>query len=299
MGVIDLFPFLDEFECLTIRLHELAHQVDYHVAIESPVTFQGGARKIALAGKRLRNYQHLARYLRGEEPGQGAERLQVIRVPAPLAAMEPFALERQQFDYGMYDGPLLRWEIIASDLVMISAADEIPRAARVREAVAYLRETAQTGAARAVLFGMPLHYYWLNCQSSAGVWWGTRMAFARDVHTTWNGSLYTLRLSADGLRLTDAGWHFSYLSGAAPDGIARIQRKLAAYGHSQYNVAPLNTAEHLRRCIDRGLDPFDRGDTYRRVPIDETYPLCVREGVAAGGEYAPFVWAETMRGTHR
>jgi len=291
MGVIDLFPFLDEWECLSIRLHELAHQVDYHVAIESLITFQGGARKIALAGKRLQHYQHLTRYLRGEEPGQGAERLQVLRVPAPLAAMEPFALERQQFDYGMCDGPLHRWETIASDLVMISAADEIPRAACVREAATYLRETEQTGTARAVLFGMPLYYYWLNCQSSAGVWWGTRMAFATDVLPTWNGSLYALRLSADGLRLTDAGWHFSYLSGAAPDGVERIQRKLASYAHPQYNMAPLNTAEHLRRCIDLGRDPFGRGDTYRCMPIDETYPLCIREGVAAGGEYAPFVWA--------
>jgi beta-1,4-mannosyl-glycoprotein beta-1,4-N-acetylglucosaminyltransferase len=66
-------------------------------------------------------------------------------------------------------------------------------------------------------------------------------------------------------RMENVAWHFSFLGNAE-----NFKLKLASYEHTENNTEAVigNAAEK----VEKGLDPLGRGQTYKAVPIDDTYP---------------------------
>ena len=80
-------------------------------------------------------------------------------------------------------------------------------------------------------------------------------------------------------RIEDAGWHFSFLGNAE-----NFKLKLASYEHTENNTS--ENVSNAEEKIEKGLDPLNRGMTYRAVPIDETYPEYIQNNQ---DKYAEFI----------
>jgi len=64
--------------------------------------------------------------------------------------------------------------------------------------------------------------------------------------------------------IKDAGWHFSYLGGAEA-----VIRKIESFSHQELNNEKIKEYYRIQRCVDLGLDPFDRQTyTWGFYPID-------------------------------
>src|SRR5258708_2334284 len=93
--------------------------------------------------------------------------------------------------------------------------------------------------------------------------------------TRWGdiGNMQALR-EIQGVNIPNAGWHFSYIGG-----VWRIQEKIGAWAHTEYDRPEFTNAEHVARCLAEGTDVFDRGFEYQFVPLDETFPAFLRENI--------------------
>ncbi len=80
-------------------------------------------------------------------------------------------------------------------------------------------------------------------------------------------------------KIENASWHFSFLGNAE-----NFKLKLASYEHTENNTAA-NIA-NAEEKVEKGLDPLNRGMTYRAVPIDESYPEYIQNNQE---KYAEFI----------
>ena len=69
--------------------------------------------------------------------------------------------------------------------------------------------------------------------------------------------------------IPQAGWHCSYFMS-----INEMVRKLEHFPHMEYNQQQYKTNEWIHKCIDEGLDLFNRGDSENLIPYhgEEGYP---------------------------
>lgn len=242
--IVDCFPFWNELDLLDIRLAELSPVVDRFVLVEAPLTHSGQPKPLHYA----LNKDRYAPYL---------DKITHLVVSLPEQAESAWVRENAQragIIYGLIAG-----DIPDDAVVMVSDADEIPRAAS-------LPERLDHGAV--VVLEQALYFYKLNLRSSK-TWHGTRIATAQTVMKQGAQWMRTAR----GHVLPDAGWHFSYLGG-----VDAVSNKIAAFAHQEYNT-PLYTARaNIIERISQRHDPYDRqGMTLRQVPIDDSYPAYVQQ----------------------
>jgi beta-1,4-mannosyl-glycoprotein beta-1,4-N-acetylglucosaminyltransferase len=64
-----------------------------------------------------------------------------------------------------------------------------------------------------------------------------------------------------------AGWHFNNLM--APE---EISKKLKTYAHIEYSGEKYSSVSLIRQKIENKTDLFDRGQKYKKVNLDETFP---------------------------
>ena len=65
----------------------------------------------------------------------------------------------------------------------------------------------------------------------------------------------------------EGGWHFNNLM--EPE---EISKKLKTYAHTEYSNEIYSSPNIIREKIRNKIDLFDRGETYKKVNIDETFP---------------------------
>ena len=51
-----------------------------------------------------------------------------------------------------------------------------------------------------------------------------------------------------------------------------ISKKLKTYAHTEYSKEIYSSPNIIREKIRNKIDLFDRGETYKKVNIDETFP---------------------------
>ena len=264
MAVYDCFMFSNELLLLELRFHELAAVVDRFVLVEGTRNFDGTPKPLHFADNRERFRPFLEKVVH------------VVVDDLPPFEGNAWVLEnfqRNAIARGLRD-------CRPDDLVLLSDADEIPRAA-----------TVAGFDARLGVVENRLYYYKFNLQMVEGgdLYLSTRLVRARDLE-----SLQALR-KVKGKRypwwrldkrpprtiLRDGGWHFSYLFGA--DDIAR---KVRVSAHQEFNTGYFTDAERIERCMREGRDLFDRaGRGLRAVPLDESFPAWVRGNAGRLGEY--------------
>lgn len=257
MRIYDCFLFFRELDLLELRLHTHAPWAHAFIAVESTRTFSNIPKPVVLdpKAKRFAPFKDRLRHIVAD------------KLPWPeakgrnLGKAERMRLNGEQWErvrVGLHD-------VKPDDVLILSDLDEMMRPEAVQEAVAI---AARDGLAR---FGITLYFYHLNGFRGRN-WHGPIAVRAGDIMKP-HCSLWTLK---QGTRnnpavpsVQDAGWHFSYLGGAAA-----VEQKLRSAAHPEYDRF-LDDRKGLERWIADG-HPFapnnDSAGGVKAVPIDATFP---------------------------
>lgn len=235
--VYDCFLFLNEFEILDIRLHEMDSVVDRFVIVEAAETFRG-------APKPLNFPIHASRF------SQFAEKIIYIPLTEPFNTNNPWdreAFQRNQIKRGLDN-------CVDGDIILLSDVDEIVE----NQGVIALERELQKGAP-CVGVEQRYHSNFLN-SVPGGPWRGT-------VATTY-GRLkqinpQTLREMRNSVPVIAKGWHFTWQGGLMQD-----LYKLSAYSHSESDTPEIRESK-TRDAALRHLCPA--------IPVDESFPQYVRD----------------------
>jgi len=256
--IIDCFPFFNELDLLEVRLHELQDVVDVFVLSEATLTFTGKPKPLYYQ----ENQDRFAGF---------ADRIRHVVVSdyRGMNKSDPRSMDRGQKQRGLdwmhhtlSPGP--------SDVVIMSDADEIPRASTVRQAA------EETGWSTAMI-EMPLFYYYMNCQAQGrpGSWRNPRLIRPnKRIHYN------STRKGPHDQDYWNAGWHFSFLH----DTVADIQYKLKSYTHApQYGNL---RDEDVQGRIDQGQDIFGRKRYHFEYLDDLSYlPQYVQDNLGKFKKY--------------
>ena len=255
----DCFTFFNELDLLEIRLNYLDRCVDKFVLVEMGKTFSGLDKPFYFEQNKARYEKFLDKIIH----------IKVEDYPNMdnLSDYEKgWCLEDYQRDC------ILRGLNNAEDddAIMISDVDEIPSINGLK----YFSEG---------ILGMQqkMMYYYLNCMNIYNPTWykGSKIC---DLKTLINpqfeiqpniGAQYTHKGFPTYIRfymgnaIIEGGWHFSYLGG--PEAIAK---KIKSFSHQEFNSEEYTNVKEIERKILAGEDLFGRGDRYKAVPIDDTFP---------------------------
>jgi len=227
MKVIDILPFFNELDLLELRLEFLYHQVDYFIITECDFTFSGQKKDLFF----LKNQKRYHRF-----------RDKIIHNCVDRPLLDRYPYDKRWIHYvtdldavyqHKHNGrpargihPTLKREILqrdsgiialsqvaeADDLVVLSDVDEIYHP----DALNVVKSKIKTGDA--YYFEMEWYLYWLNNIIIDQSWYGSVAFLYKDL----NGkSLDIMRYASSdvtnipGSVLSNGGWHFSYMGGAA------------------------------------------------------------------------------------
>lgn len=272
--VYDCFTFFNELDLLEIRLNTLKDVVDRFVIAEATRTHTGRPKELVFE----KNRKRFAEF---------SDKIEYVVVDNLLPESEvlkdsynlPWVNENRQRN-ALIKG--LR-DAFHDDIVLLSDLDEIPRAQSVAKAEEYLE-----GESSSVRLELRSYNFYINYENCSCPKWlmGTIAAkygdligeellsgvkYDRYTQKSENQgiALHKLRFVNSGIVLHDAGWHFSFLGG-----IDAIQKKLAAFSHSEFGNVP---REMLEARLRRGCDLFGRNGKFFGVPLDASFPEFVVE----------------------
>lgn len=272
--VYDCFTFFNELDLLEIRLNTLDAVVDKFVIAEATRTHTGKPKELLFQ----KNQERFKKF---------AEKIIYIVVDDLMPEEEvvkdnynlPWINENRQRN------ALSRGLENASrdDIIMVSDLDEIPNPELVNIARGYLDKGEQS-----VRFEMDFYNYYLNFKNFSYPKWTLGTVGVKydsfltgDIFRGFKCDRYTQATENDGptfnkLRfmkcstvLRNAGWHFSFLGG-----LDAIQKKLAAFSHSEFSAVPRDVLEH--RLLE-GKDLFGRVGRSFGVVLNESFPKYVVE----------------------
>ena len=239
--IYNCFPFYDEFMMLDIRLAELGDVVDKFVLVESTITHSGKPKPLFFSDA-MENY------------AKWKDKLVVLVSQRRGADNGPWENERTQRNS---IGDYLNEVCCADDLIVLCDADEIPR----RKAIERIADIRSPGRLL-----MKMYYYWFNCRLKGEWHWP---AFCRwsDYMEVFHRKGQSLRISImpNSPRITDAGWHFSYIMDAH-----KIAEKIGAFSHQEFDTPHWRDEERIENCRQNMVDLYDRFNyTFDLAPMSE------------------------------
>jgi beta-1,4-mannosyl-glycoprotein beta-1,4-N-acetylglucosaminyltransferase len=263
--IYDCFTFFNELDLLEIRLNVLNDVVDKFVLVEATKAHSGKDKPLYFS-------EHKERYKAFQD-----KIIHVIVDDYPECT-SPWAYENHQRN------AILRGLTHAhpDDAIIISDLDEIPEPNLVRL-------HAQTK--EAVLFIQKLFYYYLNYLNVSNPDWplGSKLFpysyfMGDDSRFSFSYSEFLIPEINKGVTPTkirflenlkvirNAGWHFSYLGGTEA-----IIKKIQSTAHQEFNKEKHTDPKEILQQVRAGKDIFGRGDRFFALPIDEQFPLFMRD----------------------
>ena len=249
---IDLFPFLNEFDILEIRLRELANVVDLFVVCEGDLSFTGNAKPF-----------HLDEQWQRFAPWHHKIRRHRIKMPVHADKVYRDYFHKNAMIDSIPDAN-------ADDVLIWADVDEIPRAS----VVAGYRPGDGIKA-----LGMPMYRFYLNVRAGDAdciEWVRPKILTVGEARRT------NFQRARDDGRfpiIHDAGWHFSSCGGAD-----MLQYKLASFVHSEEKHNP-SMVQGIRDGTWISGGGFGFGLKSRNaglhsvVDIDDTFPAFVRDNI--------------------
>lgn len=243
--IYDTFIFFNELDLLELRLREMESVADRFVLAESNKTFRGESKPMFFND----NASRFAAWM---------DRIIYVPVFDMPDGDDPWKREHHQREAIRR---FLLNHVAEDDVILLSDADEIPHARQ-------FKEMYRLQFPPVVTLHMRAYYYYLNCRDR---WdWFSAKAFRGAVlkaHTMFQLRHYGIAQNAI---IPDCGWHFTYMGG-----VDRIHQKVRAFSHwNEPSAEPM-----LRRF--REMPPeVAEADRLRIVPIDDSFPACVRNNEA-------------------
>lgn len=272
--VYDCFTLFNELDLLEIRLNTLKDVVDRFVIAEATRTFTGKPKGLVFG----KSHERFAAF---------SDKIDYVVVDNLLPENEvlkdtynlPWVNESRQRNAlikGIKDAH-------DDDIVLLSDLDEIPRPQSVVKAKKDLEDGASSVRLELISYNFYINYENCTCpkwlMGTVATKYGDLVSgellsgvkYDRYTQKSENQgvALHKLRFVNPDIVLRNAGWHFSFLGG-----IDVIQKKLAAFSHSEFANVP---REMLEARLRKGCDLFGRNGKFFGVPIDSSFPEFVVE----------------------
>jgi beta-1,4-mannosyl-glycoprotein beta-1,4-N-acetylglucosaminyltransferase len=267
MKVFDSFIFFNELELLEMRLNILNDVVDYFVITESPFTVSGNEKPLYYQENRDRFSKwndKIINHITEEIPNDFSHMLQKTKYHVAYNDTDPYGtrfidlpirFQRALFNRNNSAFGIEKAGASDEDLIITSDADEI-----INPYV--LKDLSWFNSSNHYVAICNAYYYKLNFLYQDD-WMGSRLCTWKHLKNTTIDQHRQDHKNA--YRIEDAGWHFSFLGNAE-----NFKLKLASYEHTENNTK--DVISNAEEKIERGLDPLNRGMTYKAVPIDDSYP---------------------------
>lgn len=267
MKVFDSFIFFNELELLEMRLNILDDVVDYFVLTESPFTVSGNEKPLYYQENRDRFSRwndKIIHYVTEEIPNNFDHMLEKTKYHAAYKDLDPYGtpmiqipirFQRALFNRNNSAFGIEKAGATDDDLIITSDADEIINPYVLENLDWFDSDNHYVSICNA-------YYYKLNFLYQDD-WMGSRLCTWKNLKQITIDKLRQDHRNA--YKIEDAGWHFSFLGNAE-----NFKLKLASYEHTENNTS--ENVSNAEEKIEKGLDPLNRGMTYKSVPIDETYP---------------------------
>lgn len=273
--VYDCFTYNGEFEVLQTRLHELSKEVDCFVIVEATRTFAGDSKtlKLDLSAPELAPFVGRIRYvvvddMPDDPPGVRPEDVVCdwFNDPPKTGFWLREKFQRNQIMHGLGDAQ-------PDDLIMVSDADEIPRANAVRW-------MSQQPFDKVFGLELRLYYFYANYRNVEGTESNVVWSAAAPCQWLEQGTPDQLRMGVrtgkfSTLRLQDAGWHLSYL-GMDEE---QVQRKIRGFAHQEYNNADFLQGMDLKAIVRSGRDIYGREGYRWSSEAKDDAPVWLQEQV--------------------
>jgi len=261
--VIDAFLFYNEFELLELRLEEMGPVVDYFLIQESPFTFTGNKKDLVLADK-----NKWPEFMK-----KWGDKIRVVSTPLDrLPCENPWeeeAFQRNYLEVNLENEFRLSIDSGVNKII-VSDVDEILRRSTITNPL-------ESKIAWAIL---DTYYYGINLKGGDNDW---PAPFIYYHHVKPEGTFDALRRKRfQGPHIHFAGWHYSYVMSPK-----KIINKINSFSHTEYRNDYYMDLNRIETLVEEGKDLFDRGVTYIKIPVDSTFPKCVREN--------PEKWKHLMR----
>lgn len=268
--IFDCIPFFNELDILKLRMEILDSYVDYFVLEEATVTFSGKEKKMIFAQNRqlFDKFKDKIRY--------------VAVTDSPMSGVTTH--ERDKYQKNQLIRALS--DCKPEDIIIFSDVDEIPNPDTLLQVI------ERFDGEKIYHLAQRMFYCFLNMEEISGnllsitgefpgvekkKWLGTKICSFGNLPA--EGIVYLREVSPTdprSVRVANGGWHFGYMGGDGERDVAkRIGVKVQAAAHQEYN-----SKRYLNEAVDRllcGEDIFERNAQFKRVEIDETYPVYLRE----------------------
>jgi beta-1,4-mannosyl-glycoprotein beta-1,4-N-acetylglucosaminyltransferase len=249
--VFDVFPFFNEIDLLEVRLNELDDLVDFFVITEASTTFSGLEKPYY-----FETYQ--------EKFKKFESKIIYQKIPNVPEHLGPFERDWFQRDEAK---ELLEKYITKEDFIIYGDLDEIPRSSAIQDAIGQLKDDTKIAH-----LAMDLYYYYLNLMEVSGTlpsytgeypgirkkkWLGTSISKWEYASSFTMTQLRNPEHKECGVRISDGGWHFSYIGGHEVEPpINRILRKIEGAAHQEFNNPKI--VKKITKRLRKNKDVFGR-----------------------------------------
>jgi beta-1,4-mannosyl-glycoprotein beta-1,4-N-acetylglucosaminyltransferase len=263
MAVYDVFPFYNELDILEIRLNTLDPIVDFFVITEATTTFAGHSKKLYLT-------ENLEKFSKFKEKI-------ILQVVNDVPQIAPFERDWFQRDQAK---SFLDKNLSESDYLIYGDVDEIPKLDSVGFATDLLNDSRKIAH-----FAQDLNYYYLNLKETSGKLLSYMGEYAGIEEKKWLGSTlskwsYSRNFSmtalrnpghkGNGVRIDNAGWHFSYVGGEP--GVTtsdRARNKVINAAHQELNTRKIH--KKIEKATHKHTDIFNRKGANFEVIHETSY----------------------------
>ena len=268
--VYDCFQFFNELDILKLRMHVLNDVADRFVVSESTVTFSGEKKPLYFQENR-------------EMFAPFADKIihkVVDDTPMDVSAFMRDSHQKCAVARGLAGAR-------PEDIVIFSDVDEIPNPEAVKRVLADFDDSKIYALAQRNF------YCYLDMEETSGnllsitgefegitgsdrKWLGTKICSYRMLSSYTTEQLRDKAQKPLMVRVPDGGWHFSYMGGGREESVEeRVKYKIKSAAHQEYNNR--STLSKVKKNIRNHQDILGRESRFEIVPIDESYPVYLRE----------------------
>lgn len=272
--VYDCFQFFNELDILLLRMKIMNDVVDKFVISESTVTFSGDPKPLYFQENRKMfaafEDKIIHQVVEDSPMGDGSDAFmrdshQKCAVARALQGAKP------------------------EDVIIFSDVDEIPNP----ETVCRVLENFDDSKIYAL--AQRNFYCYLDMEEKSGNllsvtgefegytgrdrrWLGTKICKYSMLKNYTTEQLRDKEQKHLMIRVPEGGWHFSYMGGGKNQSVEeRVKYKIKSAAHQEYNNR--STLFRVKRNIKNQQDILGREADFQIVPIDESFPVYLREHV--------------------
>ena len=253
--IYDCFPFFNELELLEIRLEELYDTVDKFIITEADLTHSGHSKPFYLR-------DNLARFEKYKD--KIIVHTVTLNPKNDNPPEDAWIRERYQRDAAM---EVLQAIAKDHDYVVISDADEIPKASAIHKYIADNRDLV--GVLQQERFTYYLNYRNIGTEEPQ---LNSKIVKFKTLKTQ---SLCAIRYCDryENLpvyyNIDNGGWHFTFMGGAE-----KVKQKIQSFAHIEYDYPDkINSVE---KAMKEGDDVYSAKSDWEFAEVNESYPKLIQ-----------------------